>query len=1182
MSFLAPLIALLLTLVHSVEHSAPVEATSDLLAKTIAPQSLQFTHAAAIAPTPSAPSTNAATAATPLANQFITPVSATGTNPVQQLTATLPNSHHATLSQNVNTRPISKDASGFYNATNSENVKPTAFLQPPAFSPPTPLPLIAALADQISALITFVHTQQNPAVFPQQIAAGGASYGGGYVPGPSQNISQLQNTTITNSTITGGSITAASISGTIANAINSALAAIDTLSGSDLTYTRATFTDATTTNLVVTGSASLPSTTVSGDLTVSGTITGSTLAVAGLASGGAVAAPYFTATSTTATSTFATSLNALGPAQFANSANFFGLASFGATGTSTIATNGTISTPLIIAQSATFPSLTAGAIIATSSLIANSASIASLTSPNATIGALTATSTLTISGIPSALLSTDATGNVVATTTLASSYLSLPQGYTLRGSAGGAAEATSTLFVASNGNVGVGTVAPSYGLDVSGTAMFRTTNVVLRNASPSTSYTGFYIDNNGQSRVQYRDGSGNAKWEVGHGGSSANYDYSIYNDVTPGYDFYIQASTGNVGIGTTSPDNKLVLTDTNSSILKLNTTNSPSTYFTQLVNNYDAAQRFYINNSGMGKVFGLKTSMGGDGNDTTYIGNYYNVALTTGATDPTSSNVRLFVTQSGNVGIGTTSPTTALQVNNASSVSAFTGTPLLPIFAQTSAMAKYAGVDFGDSGRNASNPLARIGMFTSGSGSYLQFGTSNNWANGITNTAMTIDYNGNIGVGTTSPSAILTVSPSSGTANLLLDAVGSNQSKVTLSRNSTAKWQIYNDYTDDSLKFFGSGVAATMLNNGSIGIGTTNPNYKLQVETPSNGSIGAAFRTTAGTNNPGVFISTDEASGVAKIAASGSTATYSLSLAVGATEAIRAIPGGNVGIGTTTPTAQLSTTGTVRFSNFGAGTLTTDASGNLSVSSDERLKNVDGHFDRGLSDILTLSPILYHWNATSGLDQATQYAGFSAQNVQPAIPEAVGEDKRGYLTLQDRPLIATITGTFKANLTTFLTTWLASSTNGITDFFASIGHFHEVHAADELCVGSGPTETCVTQPQLAALLSQAGAAATPISVAPSGSPQLTNSGNPVTQIGSATLTLNGTDPLQWPVNTAWHDNLGALFTHGGISETVYATSTIDTSVAGTTTIDYWVTWYRDPSATSSALTLHATRAVVVQ
>ena len=42
---------------------------------------------------------------------------------------------------------------------------------------------------------------------------------------------------------------------------------------------------------------------------------------------------------------------------------------------------------------------------------------------------------------------------------------------------------------------------------------------------------------------------------------------------------------------------------------------------------------------------------------------------------------------------------------------------------------------------------------------------------------------------------------------------------------------------------------------------------------------------------------------------------------------------GNVGIGTTTPSAQHTTTGSVRFATFGAGTLETDASGNVTVSS---------------------------------------------------------------------------------------------------------------------------------------------------------------------------------------------------------------------------------------------------------
>jgi hypothetical protein len=122
---------------------------------------------------------------------------------------------------------------------------------------------------------------------------------------------------------------------------------------------------------------------------------------------------------------------------------------------------------------------------------------------------------------------------------------------------------------------------------------------------------------------------------------------------------------------------------------------------------------------------------------------------------------------------------------------------------------------------------------------------------------------------------------------------------------------------------------------------------------------------------------------------------------------------GNVGVGVVAPTAQLHTTGTVRFANFGAGTLTTDASGNVTASSDERLKNVTGSFTRGVSDVLKINPISYHWNGLSGLDQAHTYSGFSAQNVQAAIPEAIDTDPRGYLTLQDRPILAAVVNAVK-------------------------------------------------------------------------------------------------------------------------------------------------------------------------
>jgi hypothetical protein len=74
---------------------------------------------------------------------------------------------------------------------------------------------------------------------------------------------------------------------------------------------------------------------------------------------------------------------------------------------------------------------------------------------------------------------------------------------------------------------------------------------------------------------------------------------------------------------------------------------------------------------------------------------------------------------------------------------------------------------------------------------------------------------------------------------------------------------------------------------------------------------------------------------------------------------------------------------------------------------------------------------------------------------------------------------------------------------------------------------------------------------------------------------SATLNVNGNDPAQWQEGTPWQDNLGALFTHDGQSETIYSTSTIDVTVSGTSTIDYWAV------IPSSQQVLHASRDVVI-
>jgi hypothetical protein len=102
----------------------------------------------------------------------------------------------------------------------------------------------------------------------------------------------------------------------------------------------------------------------------------------------------------------------------------------------------------------------------------------------------------------------------------------------------------------------------------------------------------------------------------------------------------------------------------------------------------------------------------------------------------------------------------------------------------------------------------------------------------------------------------------------------------------------------------------------------------------------------------------------------------------------------------------LTASGTLQLPQYPAGTLYTDASGYITASSDERMKNIDGQYSVGLTALLQINPILYRWNESSGLDQENQYAGFSAQNVKASIPEAVFEGKDGLLSLSDRPILA--------------------------------------------------------------------------------------------------------------------------------------------------------------------------------
>jgi hypothetical protein len=119
-------------------------------------------------------------------------------------------------------------------------------------------------------------------------------------------------------------------------------------------------------------------------------------------------------------------------------------------------------------------------------------------------------------------------------------------------------------------------------------------------------------------------------------------------------------------------------------------------------------------------------------------------------------------------------------------------------------------------------------------------------------------------------------------------------------------------------------------------------------------------------------------------------------------------------VNNTTQAMNVSSVGAMQFNTYGAGAATFDASGNITSVSDERSKRNIRAFSRSTEALLGLRPILHGYTPESGLDQSRDdYAGFSAQNVQRFIPEAVGQMQDGKLTLNDRPITAALVNAFQ-------------------------------------------------------------------------------------------------------------------------------------------------------------------------
>jgi len=411
---------------------------------------------------------------------------------------------------------------------------------------------------------------------------------------------------------------------------------------------------------------------------------------------------------------------------------------------------------------------------------------------------------------------------------------------------------------------------------------------------------------------------------------------------------------------------------------------------------------FYGNNSGMRNTIGERNTFIGNasasynltGNDNTFLGAYSGLYNTTGY-----QNVFIGVY----AGMGSSDIT-----GDGNTYTGFDSGNKINIGRRNTAIGYQSGFN---------NQAGDYNLFLGNRAGYSETGSSRLYiANGAVNDSILIygefdnkilNFNASIGIGTTSPGKQLEIS-NTGDAWLRIAADSDNDAGetgnaylqfITDAENEGFDGLIYleNILGDTKLHFDIEDNLAMTIHNGRLGIGTTSPATSLTNNatlasdgTKTSSEYGINWRISGTGYAVGIENTATGGSGLLVDAGNNSGTGSTVAHFVSANTSLLYIrEDGNVGLGTTTPGFTLEV----------IGTAAKTGGGSWSVSSDLRLKEIHGDYNKGLEEIIKLNPVYFNYKEgnSRNLPDSEEYVGFIAQDVMGVFPEAVNKGTDGYL-----------------------------------------------------------------------------------------------------------------------------------------------------------------------------------------